>query len=44
MEGKSKYEVIAEKLKDVKTFAEAKEILTDEEMVYYFMEATDNLL
>jgi hypothetical protein len=43
MEGKSKYEVIAEKLKDVKTFAEAKEILTDEEMVYYFMDATDNL-
>lgn len=40
MEGKTKYEVIYEKLKDVKTFTEAQEVLTDDEMVYHLMKTT----
>lgn len=34
---KSKYEEIDEKLKGVKTIAEARERLTDEELVYYLL-------
>ena len=39
---KSKYEEINRKLKGVKTFAEARERLTDEELVYYLLDDYDS--